>query len=87
MGARVRLPEMLEPLLKSELEHTIREAAFHSDDELIVIRYIIEKVPQIDIAAELGWTRGTVASHIPYILQRISCVAERLYGSPENTQA
>ena len=32
MGARVRLPEMLEPLLKSELEHTIREAAFHSDD-------------------------------------------------------
>ena len=28
MGARVRLPEMLEPLLKSELEHTIREAAF-----------------------------------------------------------
>lgn len=54
MSARVKLPEPLDRLLRSQLETAIQEAAFHRDDDLIARRYIIEKWAQIDIAAELG---------------------------------
>ena len=56
MGARFRLPEGLDRLLRSELERAIYEAALNESDTLIATRYIVEKVAQIDIAAELGWT-------------------------------
>lgn len=79
MSARVKLPEPLDKLLRSELETAIEEAALHRDDELIARRYIVEKWPQMDIAAELGWRRATVGDHVKYILPRVSDVADRLY--------
>ena len=48
MGARVRLPEGLDRLLRSELERAIYEAALNESDTLIATRYIVEKVAQID---------------------------------------
>jgi len=74
MGARFRLPEGLDRLLRSELER----AALNESDTLIATRYIVEKVAQIDIAAELGWTRSTVSAHIPYILRRVEQAAVRM---------
>ncbi|MFR2751998.1 MAG: hypothetical protein ACLTAZ_07380 [Dysosmobacter welbionis] len=65
--------------MRSELETAIHEAALHRDDELIATRYIIDKWPQIDIAAELGWRRATVGDHIKYILERLTEVSTRLY--------
>lgn len=44
MSARVKLPEPLDRLLRSQLETAIQEAAFHRDDDLIARRYIIEKM-------------------------------------------
>ncbi len=82
MGARVRLPEPLDTLLRSELETAIHEAALHHDDELIATRYIIEKQCQVDIAAELGWERTTVSRHIPRILDAV-CRAERRIAQKE----
>lgn len=79
MSARVKLPEPLDKLLRSELETAIHEAALHRDDELIATRRIIEKWDQIDVAAELGWYRGAVAAHEKYILPRVAEVAKRLY--------
>jgi len=35
MSARVKLPEPLDRLLRSQLETAIQEAAFHRDDDLI----------------------------------------------------
>ena len=55
MSARVKLPESLDKLLRSQLEEAIHEAALHRDDELIARRYLIDKWCQMDIAAELGW--------------------------------
>lgn len=78
MGARVKLPEPLDKLLRSELETAIYEAALYRDDELIARRYIIDKWCQIDIAAELGWRRATVGDHIKYIIPCIKRVAEKL---------
>ena len=79
MSARVKLPEPLDKLLRSELETAIKEAALYRDDELIARRYIIEKWSQIDIAAELGWRRATVGDHIKIILPHVSDVATKLY--------
>ena len=79
MSARVKLPEPLDKLLRSQLETAIRESALHRDDDLIARRYIIEKWAQIDIAAELGWRRSTVGGHLKYILKRVIEVSEQLY--------
>ena len=62
MSARAKLPEPLDKLLRSQLENAIHEAALHRDDELIAKRRIIDKWGQIDVAAELGWDRSTVAT-------------------------
>lgn len=78
MSARVKLPDPLDKLLRSELETAIREAALHRDDELIARRYIVDKWCQIDIAAELGWERSTVSHHIPYIMDRVVRSAQRI---------
>lgn len=34
MSAKVKLPDPLDKLLRSQLEKVIEEAAFHTDDEL-----------------------------------------------------
>lgn len=79
MSARVILPESLNRLLRSELERVIVESAMSRDDEIIARRYLVEKVAQIDIAAELGWERATVSRHMKYILPAVERVAYKLY--------
>lgn len=78
MSARVKLPDPLDKLLRSQLEKAIYEASFHQDDDLIARRYIIDKWCQIDIAAELGWRRATVGDHLKYIIPRVERVAQQL---------
>ena len=41
-------------------------------------RRIIDKWAEMDIAAELGWERSTVSKHIPYILNEVKRVANRI---------
>lgn len=79
MSARVKLPPPLDKLLRSQLERAIYEAAMDQDDELIAKRRIIDKWGQMDVAVELGWTRGTVASHEWHIMSRLYDVARKLY--------
>lgn len=78
MSARVKLPEPLAGLLRSELIKAIDEAALYRDDDLIARRYIVDKWCQIDIAAELGWRRATVGDHLKYILPTVERAANRL---------
>lgn len=78
MGARLRLPTDIAELLRSDLERAIYEAALHADDALIAKRYLVEKVAQIDIAAELGWERSTVSRRLPGIIERVAWAANRL---------
>lgn len=79
MSARVKLPDPLDKLLRSQLEEAIHEAALHRDDELIARRYLIDKWCQMDIAAELGWRRATVGDHLKHILERVKNVSAKLY--------
>ena len=79
MSARVKLPDPLDKLLRSQLERAIYEAALNQDDELIAKRRIIDKWGQMDVAAELGWYRSTVSDHEKYIFRRVKDVAKQLY--------
>lgn len=77
-SARVKLPLGLEDLLRSEMAHCIEEANLGQDDTLIAKRYLLDHWAQIDIAAELGWTRSTVSGRIPRIICRVEKTANRL---------
>lgn len=76
--ARVKLPDALDLLLRSEMEAAIREANLGNDDTVIAKRYLIEQVPQIDIAAEFGFERSTVSRRVARILSKVRWAAEKL---------
>ena len=78
MIARPRLPKALDGLLRSQLEKAIYEAALHRDDALIAQRYLVEKIPQVEIAVELGWDRSTVSSRLKVIIPRVEWAANRI---------
>lgn len=77
-AARVILPACLGRLLRSEMERCIEEANLGTVDTMVAKRYFIDKWPQIEIAAELGWNRWTVYDHLKLIKKQIENAAERL---------
>jgi DNA-binding MarR family transcriptional regulator len=77
-AARVKLPDDLEDLLLREMESCIEQANLGQYDTLIARRYLISQLPQIEIAAELGWTRSTVSQHIPRIISKVQNAANKL---------
>ena len=83
MSARLRLPQGLACLTRTELERVVRESALSKTDEVIATRYAIDKYPLIDTAAELGWRRQAVARRWQTIEPRLLYVAGILY--PERT--
>ena len=76
--ARVRLPDSLGKLLRTDMEKAIFEANLGNSDSLIAKRYLIERVPQIDIAAELDVERSTISHRLPRIIERVEQSAQRL---------
>jgi DNA-directed RNA polymerase specialized sigma subunit len=76
--ARVRLPGSLGQLLRSEMEIAISEANLGNSDSLIAKRYFVERIPQMDIAAELDIERSTISRRLPFIVERIEKTAQRL---------
>ena len=77
-NARYRLPVGLGDLLRSEMTHCIEEANLGRDDTVIATRYLVDQWPQIDIAAEMGWTRSTVSSRIPRIVEKVEKAAKKM---------
>jgi len=41
--------------------------------------YLIDKIPQIEIAAEFGCSRTTVHKHLKKAIAKIACTNQRLY--------
>lgn len=78
-AARIRLPDDLEGLLLQEMETCIEQSNLGQTDTLIARRYLINQLPQIEIAAELGWTRSTVSQHIPRIIRKVQMAANILH--------
>ena len=77
-SARVRLPSDLDGLMRSEMIHCIEESNLGLTDTAVAKRYLIDQWPQIEIAAELGWTRSTVSVRMPRILKKVQATAKKL---------
>lgn len=77
-NARVRLPGSLGQLLRSEMEKAISEANLGNSDSLIAKRYLLDQIPQIDIAEEVGCTRATMCVRIKHIIKRVEETAIKL---------
>jgi len=79
-AARVKLPRSIELLLRSEVEQVIAEANLGTFDTFVAKKYLIEQVPQIDIAEELGYDRTVITRRMKHILPRVEYAAQRLFG-------
>ena len=72
------MPDSLDSLMRSQMETAIREANLGNDDTDIAKRYLIDQIPQIEIAAEFGWERSTISRRISRILLKVENAAEKL---------
>lgn len=76
--ARCRLPQPLDGLLTSEMSRAIEEANLGSTDAQIAKRYLVDRIPQIDIAIEFGYERSTISKRMKNIVPRVSASASRV---------
>ena len=84
-ASRVKLPHSLELLLRVELEQAIEQANLGTFDTFVAKKYLIEQVPQIDIAEELGYDRTVVTRRLKQIVPRVEYAALRLFGNTHTT--
>lgn len=84
-AARIKLPHSLELLLRVEMEQAIEQANLGTFDTFVAKKYLIEQVPQIDIAEELGYDRTVVTRRVKNILPRVEYAAQRLFGNTHTT--
>lgn len=78
VSARVRLPGKLSTLLRGEMETAIYQANLGNFDSIVAHKYLIDQIPQIDIAAELGYERSAISKRIPHIIQKVEMAAIKL---------
>lgn len=84
-ASRCKLPHSLELLLRVEMEQAIEQANLGTFDTFVAKKYLIEQVPQIDIAEELGYDRTVVTRRVKNILPRVEYAAQRLFGNTHTT--
>ena len=84
-AARIKLPRSLELLLRVEMEEAIEQANLGTFDTFVAKKYLIEQVPQIDIAEEIGYDRSVVTRRVKNILPRVEYAAMRLFGNTHTT--
>lgn len=84
-ASRSKLPHSLELLLRVEMEQAIEQANLGTFDTFVAKKYLIEQVPQIDIAEELGYDRTVVTRRLKQIVPRVEYAALRLFGNTHTT--
>lgn len=75
---RIHLPVELENLLTDDWERVIGQAMLSAEDKEIVRLYIVEKLPQVDVAGELHMDRSTISRRMDKILTEARRTARRL---------
>lgn len=80
-ASRSKLPHSLELLLRVEMEQAIEQANLGTFDTFVAKKYLIEQVPQIDIAEELGYDRTVITRRLKQIVPRVEYAALRLFGN------
>lgn len=76
--ARVKLPPELERLNKTQFIKAIDEANLGVVDDAIARMYLLNQIPQADVAEEFGVTRLTITRRMRSISNRIVSAASQL---------
>lgn len=76
--ARARKPESLDNLTRKEWIKIINQAALGKEDKFIAKLYLLDAVPQIDIAVKLNMERSTISRRLPRILDKIERTAHKI---------
>lgn len=77
--ARIKLPPELDKLPLFVLLDVIQQTNLGEKDTWLVQQYIIKRIPQDDLAAELGWSRRTVHVHLKRSIGRMAEISLKLY--------
>lgn len=75
---RVHLPADLQRLLTGDWERVMAQAMLSTEDRTILRLYVLERIPQIDVAAELHMDRSTISRRMKSIFEEARRTAERL---------
>lgn len=78
-NARPNLPPDLERIHLFQMEDCIMQANLGEPDCSMVRMYLIDKAPQVEIAAEFGISRTTVCKHLKNAISKVSTTNRRLY--------
>ena len=65
-------------MLRSDWERVIDEAALGVEDSKIARLYLLDAIPQIEIAAELNLDRSTISKRMTRIIARIERAAVKM---------
>lgn len=76
--ARGRLPDGIAGLTKPELLQVIDAAGIGRENEEIARLYYVDRMPQIDVAAELYLGRATIQRSLPEIKKRMEIATKYL---------
>ena len=77
--ARPRIPPEIENLHFFRLMDCIQQSNLGERDGTMVKMYLVGKISQEDIAAEMMCTRRTVSTHIAKAIKKIERTAKTLY--------
>lgn len=76
--ARLRLPPELQALTKGEMAKVIEQANVGAENERIARLYFMDRMPQVDVAAEMYLAQSTIKRRLPKILSRMQVAEKRL---------
>lgn len=76
--ARGSMPYALDHLLTSQMRLAIDEANLGLVDTRIAKMYYLDRVAQMDIAAEMNYDRSTISRRLKGMTPRIAAAASRL---------
>ena len=75
---RVNLPEDLRAMLAGDWERVLTQAMLGTEDRKIARLYVLDRVPQIDVAEEMHMDRSTISRRMVIILDEARRTAKRL---------
>lgn len=78
--ARGKLPQELDGLTRAAMESVIYQANLGNEDSKIATLYFVDRIPQVDVAAELYLGRATVQRRLPKIVERMQTTTRKMYS-------
>lgn len=75
---RVNLPVELQTLLAGDWERVLGQAMLGREDRQIMRMYVMDRLPQIEIAAEMHMDRSTISRRLVHGINEARRTAEKL---------